>query len=67
MDLKEKIDNLPIKPGIYLMKDKYDNVIYVGKSVNLRSRVKSYFRENINRSKKKVYKRCGLPSYRYRA
>ena len=52
MDLKEKIDNLPIKPGIYLMKDKYDNVIYVGKSVNLRSRVKSYFRENINRSKK---------------
>ncbi len=41
--LKERIKTVPEKPGIYKMKDKYENVIYVGKSKKLRSRVKSYF------------------------
>jgi excinuclease ABC subunit C len=35
---------LPAKPGVYLMKDQKDRVIYVGKAKNLRSRVRSYFR-----------------------
>lgn len=52
MNLKDKIDKMPNSPGIYIMKDAYDNIIYVGKSINLRKRVKSYFRENINRSRK---------------
>ena len=52
MNLKDKIDKMPECPGIYIMKDDYDNIIYVGKSINLRSRVKSYFRENLNRSRK---------------
>ena len=55
MNLKDKIDKIdkmPECPGIYIMKDDYDNIIYVGKSINLRSRVKSYFRENLNRSRK---------------
>ena len=43
MNLKEKIDNLPKTPGIYMMKDKYGDVIYVGKSKKLKERVKSYF------------------------
>jgi len=43
MDIKEKIRNLPSVPGVYLMKDSFDSVIYVGKSKNLRSRVGSYF------------------------
>lgn len=43
MELKEKLNLLPNKPGCYLMKDKYDNIIYVGKAKNLKSRVKSYF------------------------
>jgi len=43
MNLKEKLKFLPEKPGCYLMKDKFNNVIYVGKAKNLKSRVKSYF------------------------
>jgi excinuclease ABC subunit C len=39
------LDTLPIKPGCYLMKNKTGNIIYVGKAVNLRSRVRSYFRD----------------------
>nr|WP_294572227.1 GIY-YIG nuclease family protein [uncultured Romboutsia sp.] len=52
MDLKEKIDNLPKTPGIYMMKDKYGDIIYVGKSKKLKERVKSYFTNSKNHSKK---------------
>jgi excinuclease ABC subunit C len=41
--IKAQLDTLPTKPGCYLMKDKAGKVIYVGKAVNLRSRVRSYF------------------------
>ncbi len=41
--IQEKLAVLPLNPGCYLMKDKNDTVIYVGKSKSLRSRVKSYF------------------------
>lgn len=41
--LKEKISGLPLKPGAYLFKDARGNVIYVGKAVSLRDRVRSYF------------------------
>lgn len=52
MNLKDKINKMPECPGIYIMKDSYNNIIYVGKSINLKSRVKSYFRDNLNRSRK---------------
>ncbi|XXF75856.1 excinuclease ABC subunit UvrC [Myxococcaceae bacterium GXIMD 01537] len=41
--LQEKLDALPTEPGVYLMKDRRGEIIYVGKAVNLRSRVRSYF------------------------
>jgi excinuclease ABC subunit C len=41
--LEEKLERLPAEPGVYLMKDARGEIIYVGKAVNLRSRVKSYF------------------------
>lgn len=41
--LHEKLAVLPSQPGCYLMKDKHDSVIYVGKSKVLRNRVRSYF------------------------
>jgi excinuclease ABC subunit C len=41
--LEEKLEALPAGPGVYLMKDRRGEVIYVGKAVNLRSRVRSYF------------------------
>lgn len=41
--IQQVLDTLPDKPGCYLMKDEKNRIIYVGKAVNLRSRVRSYF------------------------
>ena len=46
---EEELKKLPKKPGVYIMRDEKDRIIYVGKAVNLHSRVRSYFRENIGR------------------
>ena len=45
MDLQAKIRTIPAEPGVYLYKNAEDEVIYVGKAKNLRSRVSSYFHE----------------------
>ena len=45
-DIEEELKKLPNKPGVYLMHDKYDNIIYVGKAIILRNRVRQYFRKN---------------------
>lgn len=42
--IKQELDKLPKSPGVYLMHDSKGGVIYVGKAVNLRNRVRSYFR-----------------------
>jgi excinuclease ABC subunit C len=42
-DLKQKLQNIPRSPGVYIFKDKNNKAIYVGKAVVLRSRVRSYF------------------------
>ncbi len=42
-ELTEKLSHLPDKPGVYLMKDAGGRIIYVGKAVNLKNRVRSYF------------------------
>lgn len=44
-NIEEELKKLPDKPGVYLMHDKDDNVIYVGKAVVLKNRVRSYFRK----------------------
>jgi excinuclease ABC subunit C len=44
--LKSVLDTLPTKPGCYQMKNKDGKVIYVGKAINLRARVRSYFHNN---------------------
>jgi|GEM_PF-6214269 len=41
--LTEKLATLPEEPGVYLFKDRHERVLYIGKAVNLRSRVRSYF------------------------
>ncbi len=51
MGIKETLKTLPDSPGVYLFKDKDDNIIYIGKAVSLKRRVASYFKR-------------GLPCYR---
>ncbi len=46
------LDNLPDSPGVYLHKDKDGNIIYVGKAVSLRSRVRQYFQSSKNQDAK---------------
>lgn len=48
----EKVNNLTTQPGVYLWKDAKGHIIYVGKAVNLRNRVKSYVRNDANRAVK---------------
>jgi excinuclease ABC subunit C len=42
-NIKEELKKLPDSPGVYIMHDKADNIIYVGKAINLKRRVSSYF------------------------
>ena len=51
-DIKEHLKKLPAKPGVYLMKDKFDNIIYVGKAVSLKNRVRQYFQSSKNHTSK---------------
>lgn len=52
MDLIEKVRTFPLSPGIYLIKDSTGQIIYVGKSKHLRTRVQSYFRPSRHNSRK---------------
>jgi excinuclease ABC subunit C len=45
-ELRHKVSQLPLTPGVYLYKDAHGKIIYVGKAKNLRSRVRSYFNED---------------------
>lgn len=51
-DIEEELKKLPKKPGVYIMHDEDDNIIYVGKAVILRNRVRSYFRESTKKTEK---------------
>ena len=48
-DIQEELKKLPGKPGVYIMRDSRDTILYVGKAVNLHNRVRSYFREKVGR------------------
>ena len=50
--VQEKLANLPTKPGCYLHKDSNGTIIYVGKAINLRNRVRSYFQKGTNHTPK---------------
>lgn len=52
-DIQEELKKLPAKPGVYIMHDREDAIIYVGKAVSLRNRVRQYFRPSHNEGIKK--------------
>ena len=48
-NFEEELKKLPKEPGVYIMRDDKDVILYVGKAINLHNRVRSYFRDNIGR------------------
>ena len=50
-DIEQELKKLPNKPGVYIMKDKNDHIIYVGKAISLKNRVRQYFRKT-NKTKR---------------
>ena len=53
-NLEDELKKLPDKPGVYIMHDKQDTIIYVGKAKVLKNRVRQYFQSNKNHSAKVV-------------
>ncbi|MDL2249375.1 excinuclease ABC subunit UvrC [Lachnospiraceae bacterium OttesenSCG-928-J05] len=51
-DIPEELKKLPAKPGVYLMHDESDEIIYVGKALSLRNRVRQYFQSSRNKGAK---------------
>ena len=53
-DIQEQLKKLPAQPGVYLMKDQFDKIIYVGKAISLKNRVRQYFQSSKNHTSKVV-------------
>ena len=51
-DIEEELKKLPAKPGVYLMHDEKDTIIYVGKAISLKNRVRQYFQSSRNKGVK---------------
>lgn len=60
--IEDELKKLPKKPGVYIMHDERDEIIYVGKAKNLKNRVSQYFRDNPQRTAK-INKMISLISY----
>ena len=64
-DFEEEINRLPLKPGVYLMRNKENEVIYVGKAKILKNRVTQYFRKNSNHTPKVLVMVSQVASFEY--
>lgn len=53
-EIQEELKKLPEKPGVYIMKDETDQVIYIGKAINLKNRVRQYFNNSKNHTLKVI-------------
>ena len=51
-DIEEELKKLPAKPGVYLMHNEKEQIIYVGKAISLKNRVRQYFQSSRNVSPK---------------
>jgi len=58
MTLEEKLQNLPDAPGVYIMKDSRGQIIYIGKALSLKSRVRSYFQKGSKGEKTEIMVRA---------
>ena len=53
-DISEELKKLPDRPGVYIMHDQSDEIIYVGKAINLKNRVRQYFQHSKNKAPKVI-------------
>ena len=64
-DIQEQLKKLPVEPGVYLMKDQFNNIIYVGKAISLKNRVRQYFQSSKNHSSKVKSMVKNIKSFEY--
>ena len=65
LDIQEQSKKLPGEPGVYLMKDENDKIIYVGKAISLKNRVRQYFQSSKNHSSKVKSMVKNIKSFEY--
>ncbi len=64
-DIEQELNKLPDRPGVYLMKDEEDEIIYVGKAISLKKRVRSYFNNDKNKHPKVIAMVKRIVSFEY--
>lgn len=64
-DIKEELKKLPERPGVYIMKDANEHIIYVGKAKILKNRVRQYFQDSLNHSPKVISMVKHIKSFEY--
>lgn len=64
-DIDEELKKLPAKPGVYIMLDKTDKIIYVGKAISLKNRVRQYFQSSRNLTPKIVHMVSNIDHFEY--
>ena len=64
-NVEEELKKLPAKPGVYLMHDAKDEIIYVGKAVSLKNRVRQYFQSSRNKTAKIVQMVSRIARFEY--
>lgn len=63
--ISEELKKLPAQPGVYIMHSSDDSIIYVGKAVNLRNRVRQYFQSSRNKSPKVIQMAAHVDHFEY--
>lgn len=64
-DIEEELKKLPAKPGVYIMRDKKDNIIYIGKAISLKNRVRQYFQSSRNHTPKIIQMVSRIDHFEY--
>ena len=64
-DIQEELKKLPSEPGVYIMRDADDRILYVGKAVSLKNRVRQYFQSSRGKSPKIVRMVSSIDHFEY--
>ncbi|MDR1665194.1 MAG: GIY-YIG nuclease family protein, partial [Clostridiales bacterium] len=64
-NVSEELKKIPNRPGVYIMKDENDAVIYVGKAVDLHNRVRNYFQASAQQNPKTYYLVSNIRTFEY--